>query len=67
MFKKCIIVVASLMVLALVFIPPFMIMYLAGFDETFSWARGFALTTVSLFGCSVAGAINEAEKDNNKS
>lgn len=54
--------VFAIAIIALIFIPAFGITYLAIFDQTFSWARGFALVTVSAFGLILANGYIEMRK-----
>jgi hypothetical protein len=54
MTNKISMLILALVILSLVFAPMFAITYLAVFDAAFSWARGFALVSVSMFGVALA-------------
>ena len=66
MLKKFMRFILAIVIISLTFAPLFIIVYLAGFSEIFTWSRGFALLSVSAFGCILAGAADKVEKENNR-
>lgn len=66
MLKKFMRFILAIVIISLTFVPLFIIIYLAGFSEIFTWSRGFALLSVSAFGCLMAGAANKVEEDNKR-
>jgi predicted permease len=66
MIKKLMRSILAIVIISLTFAPLFIIIYLAGFSEIFTWSRGFALLSVSAFGCLLAGAAGEMEEENDR-
>ena len=64
MLKKFMRFILAIVIISLTLAPLFIIIYLAGFSEIFTWSRGFALLSVSAFGCMLAGAVDNVEKEN---